>query len=227
MTRRLLPRWTARTRWPRAPSSPNHGNFVAGHCRSPGCRGAYGSSWHASNRLGSAESAAHRVEEAAVAQELLRLVEGLERAVRRQPALGCPPLLELRERVTVEHDRHRAVVHELDVHLRAEDARLDRHAERAQLGAEPLVERLRLLGRRGLREARPVALRGVRDQRELRDDEHRAATSETERSNRPSSSGKIRSRATLPASRAACSSPSPPRDAEEDAEAAADLAARA
>src|SRR3954447_9010404 len=36
------------------------------------------------------------------------------------------------------------------------------------------------------------------------------ATSSTERSNRPSSSGKIRSRATLPASRAACSSPSPP-----------------
>jgi hypothetical protein len=35
------------------------------------------------------------------------------------------------------------------------------------------------------------------------------ATSSTERSNRPSSSGKIRSRATLAASRAACSSPSP------------------
>ena len=57
VTRRLLPRWTARMRCPRAPSRPNHGNFVAGHWPKPGLSRAYGSSWHASNRLGSAESA--------------------------------------------------------------------------------------------------------------------------------------------------------------------------
>src|SRR3954469_20453226 len=73
---------------------------------------------------------------------------------------------------SVEHDGHRPVVDELDVHLRAEDARFHRHAECAQRGTEPLVERLRLHGRRSLGEARPVALRGVRDQRELRDGEH-------------------------------------------------------
>ena len=84
-------------RWPRAPSWPNHGNFVAGHCPKPGLSRAYGSSWHASNRLGSAESAVRR-EEAAVAEELLGLVERLKRAVRRQAALVRPPLLELRER---------------------------------------------------------------------------------------------------------------------------------
>lgn len=45
-----------------------------------------------------------------------------------------------RARIDIKHDRHRAVVHEFELHLRAEDARLDRHAELAQFVAEPLIE---------------------------------------------------------------------------------------
>ena len=48
----------------------------------------------------------------------------------------------------VHHDRHRAVVDELDLHRRAEDARLDVHALRAERLDETLDEWLRLLGRR-------------------------------------------------------------------------------
>src|SRR5262245_33416096 len=75
----------------------------------------------------------------------------------------------------LEHDRHRPVVHELDLHLRAEDTGRDRDAERSQLVAEPLVERLGDLRGRSAAEARPVPLRGVGDERELRDDERRPA----------------------------------------------------
>src|SRR5579872_5843036 len=75
----------------------------------------------------------------------------------------------------LEHDRDRSVVDEVDVHPRTEDARLDGHPERTQLRAEALVERLRELGPGGVRERRPVALLRVGDQRELRDDEDRAA----------------------------------------------------
>src|SRR5829696_7895580 len=66
----------------------------------------------------------------------------------------------------VQDDRHRSVVDELDLHPGTEDARLDRHAERAQLVAEALVERLRNLRTRGGREARAVPLRRIREQRE-------------------------------------------------------------
>src|SRR5581483_9137113 len=75
----------------------------------------------------------------------------------------------------LEHDRDRAVVHELDLHPGAEDARLDGHAGVAEGGAEALEERLRVLRPRGAAEARPVALRGVRDQGELGHDERRPA----------------------------------------------------
>jgi hypothetical protein len=54
---RLLPRCTAAIRWPRPASSPNHGHLVAGQAANPGLPGWYGSSWHASYRLGSAQSA--------------------------------------------------------------------------------------------------------------------------------------------------------------------------
>jgi len=47
---------TAAIRWPRSASSPNHGHFVAGQVAKPGLPGRYGSSSHASNRLGSAQS---------------------------------------------------------------------------------------------------------------------------------------------------------------------------
>src|SRR5437660_1355325 len=74
----------------------------------------------------------------------------------------------------IEDDRDRAVIDELELHLRAEHSRLDRDAERAQLVAEALVERLRLLGWRGVDEARAVSLRRVGDERELGDDHHAA-----------------------------------------------------
>jgi hypothetical protein len=74
-------------------------------------------------------------------------------------------------RLRVEHDRDWAVVGELHGHAGAEDACRDWHPERAKVVAEALVERLRLLGLGGTAEARAVALGGVRDQRELADDD--------------------------------------------------------
>ena len=61
----------------------------------------------------------------------------------------------------VQDDRDRPVVHELDGHRRAEDAARDRHAECLEVSAKAVVERLRLLGRRRLGEAGPVALPSV------------------------------------------------------------------
>src|SRR5205807_2516405 len=74
-----------------------------------------------------------------------------------------------------QHDRDRPVVHELYLHPRTEDARRDLDAERPKRLAEPLVERLGLLRRGRGREARPVALRCVGEQRELAHDERGAA----------------------------------------------------
>ena len=62
----------------------------------------------------------------------------------------------------VENDRHRAVVDELDPHASTEDAARDRYALCSERVAEPLVERLREVGRRRVGEARAVALRGIR-----------------------------------------------------------------
>jgi hypothetical protein len=64
-------------------------------------------------------------------------------------------------RSDVQHDRDRAVVHDLDAHSGAEDARLDGHAELAKGRAERLIEAVRLSGRRSLLEARPIPLRRV------------------------------------------------------------------
>ena len=80
-----------------------------------------------------------------------------------------------RRSLHLENDGHRPVVDEVDGHPRAEYPRRDLDAEVAQLSAEYLVERLSLVGRRGLREARPVPLRRVGEQREVRDDERSAA----------------------------------------------------
>src|SRR5919198_6584236 len=89
----------------------------------------------------------------------------------REPSAGSvsPP---------VENDRDRALVHQLDLHPRAEGAGLDVYPERAQRLAEALVERLGFLGRSGLGKARPVSFGRVREQRELTDDEGRAASVE-------------------------------------------------
>ena len=75
----------------------------------------------------------------------------------------------------LEDDGHRAVVHELDLHSRAEEARLYGNSMCPKLLAEPLVHRFRHVGPGGTREARPVAPRSVREQRELADDERLAA----------------------------------------------------
>ena len=78
-------------------------------------------------------------------------------------------------RLEVEDDRHRAVVDQLDLHLRAEDARLHADAFRAERLDEALDERLRLRARRRVGEARPVALSRVGEQRELAHDQRLAA----------------------------------------------------
>src|SRR5581483_3907544 len=75
----------------------------------------------------------------------------------------------------IQHDRHRAVVDELDLHPRAENAGRHLDPERPQLGAVALVERLGDLRAGGAGEARAVAAARVREQRELADDERCAA----------------------------------------------------
>src|SRR5438270_11565083 len=61
----------------------------------------------------------------------------------------------------VEDDRHRPVVHELDLHPGAEDAGFDRHAQLAERPTERPVDLLRVVRWRSVGEARSVALRGV------------------------------------------------------------------
>jgi hypothetical protein len=61
----------------------------------------------------------------------------------------------------LQDDRDGPVVGDLDFHARAEDAMGDVDALVLQSSAESFIERLRLLGTSGVREARPVALRGV------------------------------------------------------------------
>ncbi len=61
----------------------------------------------------------------------------------------------------LENDRDGAVVDELDGHAGAEDAARDPDVLCLEGRAEPFVERLSVLGARGLREARPVALRRI------------------------------------------------------------------
>jgi hypothetical protein len=56
LTSRFLPRWTATQRWPRSVSAPNQGHLVAGQLPKPGAPGRYAGSWHASYRLGRAQS---------------------------------------------------------------------------------------------------------------------------------------------------------------------------
>ncbi len=74
----------------------------------------------------------------------------------------------------IEQDRHGAVVPDLDEHAGAEGALCDLDALPFQGGAERFVDGLRLLGAGGVREARPIALRRVREERELADDERLA-----------------------------------------------------
>src|SRR5256885_1046913 len=69
----------------------------------------------------------------------------------------------------LEQERHGAVVDQLDVHVRAEDA-----ARGAEAGAEAFVQRLGQRRRGSGDVGRPVALPGVAVERELADDEHLA-----------------------------------------------------
>ena len=102
-----------------------------------------------------------------------RLARRAPQGCRRRPPDAAPVG---RSRVLgLQQDRHRPVVDQLDVHVGAEDAGLDRHALGAQRLDERLVDRLAVLGRRGVGEARPVALAGVGVERELRDGQHLAA----------------------------------------------------
>src|SRR5437660_12099745 len=76
---------------------------------------------------------------------------------------------------SVEGDCHRAVVDEADRHPCAEDPTLHRNAMVGQRSTELFVDRLRLGGRCSVREAGPIPFPRVCDQRELADDERRAA----------------------------------------------------
>jgi hypothetical protein len=63
--------------------------------------------------------------------------------------------------LVLEEDRHRPFVHELDPHAGSEDTGFDGHVELSERLAEALAQRVRLLRRRGFREARAVSLRRV------------------------------------------------------------------
>src|SRR5262245_4108434 len=78
-------------------------------------------------------------------------------------------------RVRVEPDRERAVVDQLDGHHRAEAARRDLYAKLPQRGRESEIEALRELRGRGTGEAGAATAARVGVERELRDDEGRAA----------------------------------------------------
>jgi hypothetical protein len=81
-------------------------------------------------------------------------------AIPRYPG-GTPRRGAFWTRLCVDHNRHRAVVGDLDHHASAEDASGDSDALRLERRAEALVERLRPLGPRGMREARAVPLRRI------------------------------------------------------------------
>src|SRR5436305_13582376 len=92
------------------------------------------------------------------------------------PAAAPPPPTRTRTRPpslpprrTLHHQRHRPVVDELDGHHRPEYT-----SRRTQPRAEPLVQPLRELGRRGLHERRAVPAPGVAVARELAHAQHLA-----------------------------------------------------
>ena len=86
--------------------------------------------------------------------------QAVEANRRRHVGDGDPDRVQVRHDPSVlEDDRDRPVVDELDGHACAEEAGRDAHALLAERLAEGLVERLGLVGRRCLGEARPVALR--------------------------------------------------------------------
>src|SRR5579862_4999057 len=94
---------------------------------------------------------------------------------REIPQIAGRPRAMTAVRSGLDDDGDRAVVDQLDVHPRAEDAGLDGDPERAQRGAEVLVQWLGELGRRCAAEARPIPLLGIGEQGELADDEGLAA----------------------------------------------------
>jgi len=70
--------------------------------------------------------------------------------------------------VGVEQDGDRPVIHNLNRHVRLEDARFDRHAERPESAHKLLVERLTFLGPGRFQEAWPTLGTRVAVKRELR-----------------------------------------------------------
>src|SRR5918996_2547104 len=99
---------------------------------------------------------------------------GDERTVPGLPAEGIRGGVHPRT-LGVEDDRHRTVVDERHVHAGAEDAASHADALALEGFAEALVQRLGDLGASGSGEAGPVALPGIRDQRELTHRERLAA----------------------------------------------------
>ena len=77
------------------------------------------------------------------------------------------------DRSQLEQHRHRAVVDELDLHVRAEHAGLHVRAEPAQRVGEGRDQRLGDGTRRGRVPRRPSTLGGIGVERELADDQDR------------------------------------------------------
>src|SRR5215831_6942014 len=76
---------------------------------------------------------------------------------------------------SLDPERHRAVVDDLDLHRRPELAGLDAHAALSKSVDELVVEGLRMLRTSRVDETRAAPLHRIAVQRELRHDEHRAA----------------------------------------------------
>src|SRR5580704_12398131 len=77
--------------------------------------------------------------------------------------------------IGIEQDGHRAVVHQLNGHVRLKDSRLDVYAKCLQRADEFIVERFALFRRRGLNEAWAPLAACVAVERKLRDGKNRAA----------------------------------------------------
>lgn len=109
-----------------------------------------------------------------------RILVGAEAIVRRQVAAGIPQRQaganrQSEEFAGIEEDGDRAIIHEVDGHVRLEDACLDANAGSSQRGDEFLVERFAEFGRSSQNEAGAAAAARVGVESELRDGENGAA----------------------------------------------------
>src|SRR5271170_6877526 len=83
--------------------------------------------------------------------------------------------IRLEKFVGIEENGDRAVVHDLDRHVRLKNARRDAYSQLPQSAHKFFIQRLALLRRRSVDKTGPALAAYVAVQRELRDSENRTA----------------------------------------------------